>query len=134
MHKQFKLILVGDAGTGKSSWVRALHSEPPRKFYIPTVGVEVTSVTLPKKKITFKIWDTAGDPQYGGLTHGCHSKADCAIVFKTKSEVNTNSHIASLQKYCGNIPIIVVNPKYFTHSNLFEPLHYLEKMLRYNYH
>ena len=93
----FKLVLVGDGGTGKTTFVKRHQSGEFEKKYIPTVGVEVCiyhffctavkhrilrrAITKHTKQvhplkfqtthgvICFNVWDTAGQEKYGGLRY-----------------------------------------------------------------
>ena len=66
---EFKLVLVGDSGVGKSTFVKKHLTCEFQKTHIPTMGVEVISMPFytSKGKIGFNIWDTAGKEEFGGL-------------------------------------------------------------------
>lgn len=88
---EFKLILVGDGGVGKTTFVkRHLTGEFEKKyvgkcffhgycnddfdflFFVATLGVEVHPLDFHTNhgKIKFNVWDTAGQEKYGGLRDG----------------------------------------------------------------
>ena len=51
--------------------------------YIPTLGVEVTPITLKTNYgiITFNCWDTAGQEKFGGLRDGYYIMGSAALLF-----------------------------------------------------
>ena len=69
---QFKVLLVGDGGVGKTAFVmRHLTGEFLKKWE-PTVGVNVHPMTFEttRGKLAFMVWDTAGQEKFGGLRDG----------------------------------------------------------------
>merc|ERR1712216_1040343 len=81
----FKLILVGDGGTGKTTFVKRHLTGEFEKKYLPTVGVAVHPLEFHTNcgPIRFDCWDTAGQEKFGGLRDGyyipivlCGNKVD----------------------------------------------------------
>lgn len=66
---EFKVVLVGDGGVGKTTFVRRHQSGEFEKKYIATQGVEVSSITFytTHGPIRLNLWDTAGQEKLGGL-------------------------------------------------------------------
>ena len=58
----FKIILVGEANSGKTTLVNLFCDNSYRDFYDPTIGVEFISTIVndSEKKIKLQFWDTAG--------------------------------------------------------------------------
>ena len=69
---QFKLVLVGDGGVGKTTFVKRHLSGEFEKKYVATLGVEVRALDFVTTygKIRFNVWDTAGQEKVGGLRDG----------------------------------------------------------------
>ena len=69
---EFKLVMVGDGGEGKTTFVKRHLTGEFEKKYIATQGVEVNSKVFYTNHgpIKFNIWDTAGQEKLGGLREG----------------------------------------------------------------
>jgi len=59
---EFKLILVGDGGVGKTTFVKRHLTGEFEKKYVATLGVEVHPLIFHTNRgpIKFNVWDTAG--------------------------------------------------------------------------
>ncbi|CAJ1361445.1 unnamed protein product [Effrenium voratum] len=71
------LLLLGEAGVGKSCIMQRFAHEPFREGYVPTIGMEFMAPCLPKYRAKVQIRDTAGNRRYrvafgafGGLFRG----------------------------------------------------------------
>jgi small GTP-binding protein len=65
------VILVGDAGTGKTNIIYSFTKEKIPNNIMPTVALEYTSKVVElddKRRVKAQIWDTAGQEQYRALT------------------------------------------------------------------
>jgi GTP-binding nuclear protein Ran len=79
---EFKLVILGEGGVGKTSFVQRHNSGEFVKKYEPTHGVDVSTVSFSTNKgdIHFKCWDVAGQNEFTGFQDGYYIKADCAII------------------------------------------------------
>lgn len=114
---EIKMILVGDGGVGKTTFVkRHLTGEFERK-YIATQGVEVSPMEFntTKGKIRFNVWDTAGQEKLSGLRDGYYIDAHCGIImFDVCSRVtykNVPKWYKDITRICENIPLVLVGNK-----------------------
>lgn len=68
----FKVVLVGDGGVGKTTFVKRHISGEFEKRYLATMGVEVHPLKFFTNfgPILMNVWDTAGQEKLGGLRDG----------------------------------------------------------------
>jgi len=81
--KPYKIVLVGDGGTGKSSYVSRLNQDKFEKEYIATLGVEKYTIAVETSEgyVLVDLWDTAGQERLGPMRDGYYVGADAAILF-----------------------------------------------------
>jgi len=115
---EFKLVLVGDGGVGKTTFVkRHLTGEFEKKKYNATVGVEVHPLQFQTNRglIVYNVWDTAGQEKFGGLRDGYYIGGQCAIImFDVTSRItykNVPNWHKDLIRVCENIPIVLCGNK-----------------------
>ena len=65
----FKVVLIGDAYSGKTTFVNRICDNRLDRHYAPTIGVEFNSTFIKYKDYIVKIqfWDTAGDKCYAPI-------------------------------------------------------------------
>lgn len=77
----FKCVLVGDGGTGKTTFVKRHLTGEFEKKYVATLGVEVHPLVFHTNRgpIRFNVWDTAGQEKFGGLRDGYYIQVNIFI-------------------------------------------------------
>ena len=114
---EFKLVLCGDGGTGKTTFVKRHITGEFEKKYIATLGVEVHPMVFCTShgKIRFQVWDTAGQEKLSALRDGYYIGAHCGIImFDVCSRVtykNVTKWYKELTRVCEGIPIVLVGNK-----------------------
>merc|ERR1712238_649933 len=114
---EFKLILVGDGGVGKTTFVKRHLTGEFEKKYVATLGVEVHPLIFHTNRGTlkFNVWDTAGQEKFGGLRDGYYIQGQCAIImFDVTSRItykNVPNWHRDLTRVCENIHIVLCGNK-----------------------
>ena len=114
---QLKMILMGDGGVGKTTFVKRHVTGEFEKKYVATVGVAVHPLRFHTNRgpICFNVWDTAGQEKLGGLRDGYYINGDCAVImFDVTSRITYKSvpnwH-RDVVRVAGNIPIVLCGNK-----------------------
>lgn len=83
--REFKVVLCGDGGVGKTTMAkRMLTNAPFDPRYVPTLGVEVYPIRHNEAECS--VWDCAGQEKYGGLRDGYFIGADhIALVYSSST-------------------------------------------------
>jgi small GTP-binding protein len=85
VRKTFKILVLGEMGTGKSSIIRQYVQGVLTGFYKPSQGLDFATKDLEwgsNLTISLQLWDIAGQERYGNMTHVYYQEAvGCLIVF-----------------------------------------------------
>ena len=78
----FKILLIGDAGVGKSSILLRYTDDSFEEHMASTIGVDfkVKTVCIGGKTLKLTIWDTAGQERFRTLTSSYYRGAHGIIV------------------------------------------------------
>jgi len=116
-NQEYKIVLLGDGGCGKTTFIKRFINGEFEKRYLATLGVEVTSIPFETTKgpVTLSVWDTAGQEKFGGLRDGYYTGAHLAIIFfDVTSKItfkNLGQWILDFRNKCPTAPIIIVGNK-----------------------
>jgi GTP-binding nuclear protein Ran len=113
----FKLILVGEGGVGKTTFVKRHRTGEFEKKYVATMGCEVHPIPFYTNlgAVVFNCWDTAGQEAYGGLRDGYYIGGQAAIIMFDVTARVTYKQVPhwhkDLVRVCENIPICLCGNK-----------------------
>lgn len=113
----FKVVVVGDGGVGKTTWIKSCLTNEFERKYVATLGVEVHPIRLRTSigVVTLNMWDCAGVEKFGGLREGYYILANGAIVMADSNDPSSQEKIElwgnSVLQTTGSIPIVVVASK-----------------------
>jgi Ras-related protein Rab-1A len=101
----FKVVIVGDAGVGKSALLIRYCDDVYDPNYMATIGVDfrVRTVEVDEKIVKMQIWDTAGHERFRALTQsyyrGVHAVLLCFDVTNVDSFRHCENWLKDIQKY-----------------------------------
>lgn len=114
----YKIILIGDSGCGKTSFVTRLKKGEFSGKYVATQGVDVSPVTFNTNHgtIIFKIWDCAGQEKFGGLRDVYYIGANALIIMLDLTSMLSLRNMEHWVKDAGrvvgkDVPVIVCGNK-----------------------
>eukprot|EP00062_Callorhinchus_milii_P017624 gi/632970225/ref/XP_007901530.1/ PREDICTED: ras-related protein Rab-43 [Callorhinchus milii] len=114
----FKIVLIGDAGVGKTCVVQRFKSGIFVERQGNTIGVDFTMRTLDiqGKRVKLQIWDTAGQERFRTITQSYYRSANGAIIAydisKRTSFESVPRWIEDVRKYAGsNIVQLLIGNK-----------------------
>jgi len=66
----FKVLLLGDAGVGKTSLMLRFSEDVFNKTYISTIGVDfkLRTIEVDGKRVRLQVWDTAGQERFHAIS------------------------------------------------------------------
>ena len=98
----YKVIIIGDAGVGKSCILyRAIKGEFKDRYEV-TIGAEYNSfiVRIKGKVVKLQVWDTAGQEGFKSMTRIFYKGSHCAIVVY---DVTKSSTFSKVEEWIGEI-------------------------------
>ena len=93
----FKIIIIGDSGVGKSSILKRAVKNRFDESYQATIGFEflLMHFCVNDLKIKLQIWDTCGQEMYRSLVQGFYRNTSLALIVYDVSNKNTFENLAT---------------------------------------
>ncbi|CAD8100769.1 unnamed protein product [Paramecium primaurelia] len=117
MNKQFKVALIGNSRSGKSSLIRSLKGEEFLYETQETIGIDFYQRSLDFKNInyTFKLYDTSGCEAYRLILNRLLSQIDAVIICFDASQERYQEQITGwchlIENELRTIPTFIVGNK-----------------------
>ena len=91
----FKIIIVGDAGVGKSCLLRRFADQSFTDNYINTIGVDfkVRTLEIYGKTVKLNIWDSAGQERFRTIVNTYYRGAHGIIVVYDTTDRDSFEHL-----------------------------------------
>lgn len=93
----FKLLVVGDAGVGKTCLITRFVDDVFSSTCKSTIGVDFKahSIEMDGRAVQLQVWDTAGQERFRALTTSYYRGAHGVILVYDVTEQTTYDHLAS---------------------------------------
>jgi len=90
-----KIVLVGDAGVGKSCFLKKFVDDTYMEDRVVTIGVDNKSKIIDKKgeNVKLSLWDTAGEERFRATSTSIYRGADGVILFYDICDKNTFKNV-----------------------------------------
>ena len=105
MYETYKVLLLGDCSSGKTSLIYRLVYDSFLENYISTVGMDfnIKSFNVNNKNIRLQIWDSCGQERFNALTRSyyrnTHVFVICYDITSNVSFENAKIWIKEVEKY-----------------------------------
>ncbi|XP_048887424.1 ras and EF-hand domain-containing protein-like isoform X2 [Brienomyrus brachyistius] len=105
----YRLVLAGDAGTGKSSFLLRLSTNEFRGDIRTTLGVDMHNkkMLVDGEETTLQIWDTAGQERFRSITRSYFRKAHGVFLLY---DVTSESSFLSIREWIDQIQESIDKP------------------------
>ena len=92
----FKVLLIGDSGTGKSCLLVRFAEDEFSDNYISTIGVDfkIKTITVDGKTVKMQVWDTAGQERFRTITASYYRGSNGIILVYDVTNRDSFEHIS----------------------------------------
>ncbi|CAH1364790.1 ras-related protein Rab-43 [Tenebrio molitor] len=110
----FKIVLIGDCGTGKTCIVQRFKNGTFIERHGNTIGVDFSmkTVMVDGKKVKLQIWDTAGQERFRTITQSYYRSANGVIIVyditKRSSFLSVARWVEEVRRYSGSSVLLAL--------------------------
>ncbi|XP_063982248.1 ras-related protein Rab-43 [Diachasmimorpha longicaudata] len=110
----FKIVLIGDCGTGKTCVVQRFRAGTFIERHGNTIGVDFSmkTVLINGKKVKLQIWDTAGQERFRTITQSYYRSANGIIlvydITKRSSFLSVQKWIEEVRRYTSSSVMLIL--------------------------
>lgn len=92
----YKILLIGDSGSGKTSILNRFIDKSFNEKYIPTVGIDFRTKIIEQdgKKIKLQIWDIAGQTRFKSVTSSFYRGAVGIVIVYDVTDKKSFENVA----------------------------------------
>ncbi|MHA1300313.1 MAG: GTP-binding protein [Candidatus Helarchaeota archaeon] len=113
----FKLIMVGSGGVGKTSLIKKYVENTFSESYKETIGVNILikDLKIDNKKVQLLCWDVAGQEKFGRVRQMYYRGASAAMVVydvtKPSTYLAVPDFVQDFRDIQGDVPLILIGNK-----------------------
>jgi small GTP-binding protein len=117
MTYQYKVVVLGDGGVGKTTLILRYTEKRFRENYIPTIGVQwtVKEIDQDENHIKLLLWDLAGQAHFKSVRRSFYEGSNAAIIVFDVTDLESLNHVENwlqeLQTNCRGIPCFLLGNK-----------------------
>ncbi len=116
---KFKLVIIGEHATGKTSLIKAFVEQKFSADYRPTIGTNIfiKKLDLNGNEVTLTCFDIAGQERWANMRSLYYKGASAALVVGDLTRASTFEQITKfwvpdMEKHVGNkIPLVIIANK-----------------------
>merc|ERR1712150_118274 len=92
---EFKLMMLGDSGVGKTAILRRYCDDTFDAKWINTIGIDfkMKHVEIEDKKVRLQIWDTAGQERFQAMAHSFYRGAAGILLVYDITSLESFEHV-----------------------------------------
>ena len=110
----YKILILGDCSSGKTSLIYRLTYNNFLEYYVSTIGIDfnIKSLVVNDKKVKLQLWDSCGQERFNALTRSYYRNTDafiiCYDISSHKSFEDAKIWIKELEKHVIDRPVIKI--------------------------